>query len=102
MSAASARKVRSDLAIAFLSNTFDKFVGYVIILLIARQLSQEAVGELFYVTALVAIVALFTNLGTGGYLTRAIAQEPDRATHHLSAILSVRLVLLFIFLTGLT
>ena len=94
-------KTRSDLLLAFFSNTFDKVVGYVIILLTARQLSQEAIGEWFYVVALVAFVVLFTNLGTGGYLTRSIAQEPKKATYHLSEILSIRIILLFASLSAL-
>jgi PST family polysaccharide transporter len=94
-------KTHSDLLLAFFSNTFDKVVGYVIILMTARQLSQEAIGEWFYVVALVAFVALFTNLGTGGYLTRSIAQEPQNATHHLSEILSIRIILLVALLSAL-
>ena len=48
-----------------------------------------------------AFVVLFTNLGTGGYLTRSIAQEPKKATYHLSEILSIRIILLFASLSAL-
>lgn len=95
------RKTKIDLLLAGSNHLHEKLVGYLVIMLLARHLDKPVMGELFFAAALTYFVGLFTDLGTGQYLIRRIAEDASRATDHLAAVLSLRLPLAALVFAGL-
>jgi O-antigen/teichoic acid export membrane protein len=98
------RKVGRDLRLTFFSHFFLKFVGYLVLVVLARYVEKGQVGEFFFALSLASLFVLGTELGTGNYLMRAVACEPGDATEEFSRVLSMRLALAapyFLALNGL-
>ena len=85
------QSVELDLALATSSDVLRKLLGYVVLATLARALSTSDMGELFFAMTFASMFALVTELGTHRYLTRKVAQRPERAIDHLSEVLSLRL-----------
>lgn len=98
------RKVRRDLRLTFFSHFFLKFVGYLVLVVLARYVEKGQVGEFFFALSLASLFVLCTELGTGNHLMRAVACEPREAMEEFSRVLSLRLALAapyFLALNGL-
>lgn len=83
-------KVRSDLALGFGSQVFYKLVGYLVLAMLARHLSQGDLGRFLYASTLAGVAVLFTELGTSDQLVRAVARDPERAGAWVGRVLSMR------------
>jgi O-antigen/teichoic acid export membrane protein len=93
-----------DLALATSSDVLRKLLGYVVLATLARALSTSDMGELFFAMTFASMFAMLTELGTHRYLTRKVAQEPERAIEHLSEVLSLRVPIVgaaFLLLNGI-
>jgi O-antigen/teichoic acid export membrane protein len=98
------QSVELDLALATSSDVLRKLLGYVVLATLARSLSTSDMGELFFAMTFASMFAMLTELGTHRYLTRKVAQRPERAIEHLSEVLSLRLPALgaaFLLLNGI-
>ncbi|HVG00199.1 MAG TPA: oligosaccharide flippase family protein [Chloroflexia bacterium] len=98
------RKVGRDLRLTFFSHFFLKFVGYLVLVVLARYVEKGQVGEFFFALSLASLFVLCTELGTGNHLMRAVACEPGEAPEEFSRVLSLRLALAapyFLALNGL-
>lgn len=98
------RKVGRDLRLTFFSHFFLKFVGYLVLVVLARYVEKGQVGEFFFALSLTSLWVLCTELGTGNHLMRAVACEPGEAREEFSRVLSLRLALAvpyFLALNGL-
>jgi O-antigen/teichoic acid export membrane protein len=71
-----------------------KLVGFLIIAIMTRYFSKEALGEYFLAVAIGTIVAQATELGTSRHLIRSVARRTDDAMSQLSLVLSLRLPLM--------
>jgi O-antigen/teichoic acid export membrane protein len=97
-------KVDQDLFWASFSHLFQKTAGYLILMLLARYLDREKMGQLLFTATLASFLALPTELGTSRYLIREIAGKPERALGFFSEVTSLRLPILlisFVLMNGL-
>jgi len=92
-------KIRSDLALSFGSQVAYKFVGYLVLAVLARYLSLDDLGKFFYASTLAGVAVLFTELGTSDLLVRAVAQDRARAASWIGQVLSLRVPLLTGYVT---
>lgn len=95
-------KVRNDLVVSFGSQAFYKLVGYLVLAMLARHLTQGDLGRFMYASTLAGVAVLFTELGTSDHLVRAVARERERAGEWLGQVLSLRGPLLGGYLALLT
>ena len=91
-------KTRRDLLIAFGSQFGFKILGFAVLALIARRLSQPEYGKLMFALTLCEMTVLVTDLGASTDLTRRVAAAPGGARRRLEAVLSARLPLLAAYL----
>jgi O-antigen/teichoic acid export membrane protein len=101
-------KSTRDLAIGFGSQTVFKLLGFIVLALLARQLSQDDYGKLMFALSLTGVAVLLTDLGASNDLIRRVAAAPDEARRRIEGVLSARLPLMaayFVFVcawVGLT
>ncbi len=87
-------KTRRDLLIGFGSQLGFKALGFVVLALMARQLSQADYGKLMFALTLCGVTVLATDLGASTHLVRRVAASPGGARRRLEALLSARVPLL--------
>lgn len=92
---------RRDLLIAFASQFGFKILGFAILALMARGLSQADYGKLMFALTLCGVTVLATDLGASADLSRRVAAAPTGARRRLEAVLSARLPLVAAFLVVL-
>lgn len=91
-------KTRRDLLIAFVSQFGFKLLGFAVLALMARRLSQADYGKLMFALTLCGVTVLVTDLGASTDLSRRVAAAPAGARRRLEAVLSARLPLLAAYL----
>jgi len=91
-------KTRRDLLIAFVSQFGYKILGFGLLALMARALSQSDYGKLMFALTLCGLTVPVTDLGASTDLTRQIAAAPEGARRRLEEVLSARLPLLAAYL----
>ena len=91
-------KTRRDLLVAFASQFGYKILGFALLALMARALSQADYGKLLFALTLCGVTVLVTDLGASSDLTRRVAAEPAGALSRLEAVLSARLPLAVVYL----
>jgi O-antigen/teichoic acid export membrane protein len=91
-------KTRRDLLIAFASQFGFKLLGFAVLALMARRLSQTEYGKLMFALTLCDMTVLVTDLGASTDLARRVAAAPGEARARLEAVLSARLPLLAAYL----
>ncbi|HET6578889.1 MAG TPA: flippase [Gemmatimonadales bacterium] len=91
-------KTRRDLLIAFASQFGFKLLGFVVLALMARRLSQAEYGKLMFALTLCGVTVLATDLGASTDLSRRVAAVPGGARRRLGTVLSARLPLLAAYL----
>ena len=91
-------RIRRDLLIAFASQLGFKLLGFVVLALMARRLSQADYGKLMFALTLCGVTVLVTDLGASTDLSRRVAAAPAGARRRLEAVLSARLPLLAAYL----
>ena len=91
-------KTRRDLLIAFASQFVFKILGFAVLALMARRLSQADYGKLMFALTLCGVSVLVTDLGASTDLARRVATAPAGALRRLEAVLSARLPLLAAYL----
>jgi O-antigen/teichoic acid export membrane protein len=90
-----------DLVTGLISQVGYKALGFVILALLARQLSHQDYGKLMFALSLCLLTAMITDLGASFDLVRRVAARPAGARRRLTLILSARLPLLVLYLIGL-
>ena len=98
-----AGKNTRDLAIGFGSQSVFKLLGFIVLALLARQLSQDDYGKLMFAMSLTGVAVLLTDLGASNDLIRRVAAAPDEARQRIEGVLSARLPLMgayFVFVCG--
>ena len=88
------KKIKSDLMLALSSQLFTKLLGFVVAAMLARHLDKSDMGEFFFAATYTWVFALLTELGTGKYLMRRIAEDEREVNSHLSDVLSLRVPLM--------
>jgi O-antigen/teichoic acid export membrane protein len=91
-------KTRRDLLVAFVSQFGFKMLGFALLALMARALSQADYGKLLFALTLSGVTVLVTDLGASNDLSRRVAAEPAGALSRLEAVLSARLPLVLVYL----
>jgi O-antigen/teichoic acid export membrane protein len=91
-------KTRRDLLIAFASQFGFKILGFALLALMARALSQADYGKLMFALTLCGVTVLLTDLGASTDLSRRVAAAPAGARRRLEAVLSARLPLVAAYL----
>ena len=91
-------KTRRDLLVAFTSQFGFKILGFGLLALIARALSQGEYGKLMFALTLCEVTVLVTDLGASTDLSRRVAAAPAVARDRLEAVLSARLPLVAAYL----
>jgi O-antigen/teichoic acid export membrane protein len=91
-------KTRRDLLIAFVSQFGFKLLGFAVLALMARRLSQAEYGKLMFALTLCGVTVLVTDLGASTDLARRVAAAPAGARRRLEAVLSARLPLFAAYL----
>lgn len=91
-------KTRRDLLIAFASQFGFKILGFALLALLARGLSQADYGKLMFALTLCGVTVLVTDLGASSDLSRRVAAAPAGARRRLEAVLSARLPLVAAYL----
>jgi O-antigen/teichoic acid export membrane protein len=86
-------KTKRDLLIGFGSQLAFKALGFVVLALMARRLSQADYGKLMFALTLCGVTVLVTDLGASTDLVRRVAASPGGARRRLEAVLSARLPL---------
>jgi O-antigen/teichoic acid export membrane protein len=90
------------LLIAFVSQFGYKILGFALLALLARALSQADYGKLMFALTLCGVTVPVTDLGASTDLSRRVAAEPEGALGRLEAVLSARLPLLVAYLVLLS
>jgi O-antigen/teichoic acid export membrane protein len=91
-------KVRRDLVTAFASQLAFKVLGFAVLAVMARLLSQAEYGKLMFALTLCGVTVLITDLGASTDLSRRVAAAPAGARRRLEAVLSARLPLIAAYL----
>jgi O-antigen/teichoic acid export membrane protein len=86
-------QTRRDLIVAFASQFGYKVLGFGLLALMARGLSQTDYGKLMFALTLCALTVPVTDLGASTDLARRVASAPNGARRRLEAVLSARLPL---------
>lgn len=86
-------QTRRDLLIAFVSQFGYKILGFAMLALMARGLSQTDYGKLMFALSLCAMTVPVTDLGASTDLARRVAAAPAGARRRLEAVLSARVPL---------
>jgi O-antigen/teichoic acid export membrane protein len=94
-------KTRRDLLIAFASQFGYKILGFAVLAVMARLLSQAEYGKLMFALTLCGVTVLVTDLGASTDISRRVAAAPGGARRRLEAVLSARLPLVGAFLVFL-
>jgi O-antigen/teichoic acid export membrane protein len=89
----SRKKISADLFFATFGEVLQKVVGYIVLIVLARQLDKDSMGQFFVASTIAMIAAAATELGTGRHLIRAIATSPQDALRNLGDVLSLRIPL---------
>jgi O-antigen/teichoic acid export membrane protein len=89
---------RRDLVVGFASQLAFKLLGFAVLALMARRLSQADYGKLMFALTLCGVTVLATDLGASTDLARRVAAAPGGARRRLEAVLSARLPLLAAYL----
>jgi PST family polysaccharide transporter len=89
---------RRDLLIAFASQFGFKILGFGLLALMARALSQAEYGKLMFALTLCEVTVLVTDLGASTDLARRVAAAPAGARDRLEAVLSARVPLVAAYL----
>lgn len=95
------RKVQRDLLLATSTNILQKLFGTIVIVVLARHLDKASMGELFFAIAAATMASILTELGMSTHLNRKAASDPGTALAELSAIISLRLVLIALLLLAI-
>lgn len=95
-------KTKRDLLLGFGSQVVFKALGFVVLALLARQLTQADYGKLMFALTLCGVTVLATDLGASTDLVRRVAAAPEAARRRLGAVLSARLPLLVAYVVLLT
>ena len=95
-------RTRRHLLIAFSSQLGFKLLGFAVLALMARGLSQAEYGKLMFALTLCGVTVLVTDLGASTDLSRRVAAAPGGARRRLEAVLSARLPLLAAYLVLLS
>jgi O-antigen/teichoic acid export membrane protein len=90
-------KTRRDLLVAFASQFGYKILGFALLALMARGLSQSDYGKLMFALTLCAMTVPVTDLGASTDLARRVAAAPGGARRRLAAVLSARLPLAAVY-----
>jgi PST family polysaccharide transporter len=91
-------QTRRHLLIAFASQFGFKILGFALLALMARGLSQADYGKLMFALTLCGVTVLATDLGASTDLSRRVAAAPAGARRRLEAVLSARLPLVAAYL----
>jgi O-antigen/teichoic acid export membrane protein len=91
-------KTRRDLLVSFASQFGFKMLGFALLALMARALSQADYGKLLFALTLCGVTVLVTDLGASTDLSRRVAAAPADALSRLQAVLSARLPLVAAYL----
>jgi O-antigen/teichoic acid export membrane protein len=83
-------RISTDLVLATGIELVQKLASYFVLAMLARRFDSAAMGGLFLVLAIAQLAAAATELGTGRYLVREVAQRPDEALARLGAVLTLR------------
>jgi O-antigen/teichoic acid export membrane protein len=89
-----AAQTRVRIALVGGSQLLQKLVGFLIIAMMTRYFTRQALGEYFLAMAIGTITAQATELGTGRHLIRTVARDPGSAMRQLSLVFSLRLPLM--------
>ena len=89
-------QARVRIALVGGSQLVQKLVGFLIIAIMTRYFSREALGEYFLAVAIGTIVAQTTELGTSRHLIRSVARRTADAMGQLSLVLSLRVPLMLL------
>ncbi|MEO6057261.1 MAG: oligosaccharide flippase family protein, partial [Gemmatimonadales bacterium] len=91
-------RTRRGLVIGFASQLAFKLLGFAVLAMMARRLSQADYGKLMFALTLCGVTVLVTDLGASTDLARQVAAAPGGARRQLEAVLSARLPLLAAYL----
>ena len=89
------------MGLALFSQLFYKLVGYVVLVVLARHLAKDLMGEFFFAATLATSLAMLTELGLNTLLVRETARSPSDGLRRASQVLSIRLPLLGLYLAAL-
>ncbi|HEY7529811.1 MAG TPA: oligosaccharide flippase family protein [Gemmatimonadota bacterium] len=89
------------MGLALFSQLFYKLAGYVVLVVLARHLAKDRMGEFFFAATLAMSLAMLTELGLNTLLVREAARAPADGARRLSEVLSIRLPLLGLYLAAL-
>ncbi|MDH3222528.1 MAG: oligosaccharide flippase family protein [Gemmatimonadota bacterium] len=87
-------KPRLDLVVAFGSQAGYKFLGFLVLAMLARALTHADYGLLMFSISLAMLAASLTDLGISQDLVRRAAADPDGALRRAGTVLSARMPLL--------
>ena len=91
-------RTRRHLLISFASQLGFKLLGFAVLAMMARRLSQADYGKLMFALTLCGVTVLVTDLGASSDLSRRVAAAPAGARRRLETVLSARLPLLGAYL----
>lgn len=86
------------MGLALFSQLFYKLAGYVVLVVLARHLAKDRMGEFFFAATVAMSLAMLTELGLNTMLVRDTARSPGEGARRLSEVLSIRLPLLGLYL----
>ncbi len=97
-----AKKAVKGIAVVFIINIIAAFVGYLIRIVLARNLTVAEYGLFFAVFTLINFLAMFSNLGTGQALVKYIPEflvkkKPDKIKSSIVIAVGIQLVIITFF-----
>lgn len=90
------RKVRADILLYTSSQFLYKLVGYGVLMMLTRHLSQDRMGEFFLAASLAGVTAMLAELGTNSYMTRSLASRADERVTIFSEVISFQIPLMLV------
>lgn len=90
-------KIRLDLVFSLSSQFFYKLLGFGILAILTRHMSQSEFGELSFVLAVCTMAVFFTDIGYNTNAVRQISCQPEWTNDYLGDVLTVRVILLLVF-----
>ena len=86
-------KLKRDIIWYLSANIFYKFVGYIVIVILARYLGKDTLGKYFFALSFVGLFVILSEWGINPLLTRVISRDRSDTYNYMSHIMGLRIIL---------
>ena len=84
--------IRRDTVAIFAAQTFYRLSGFILLIVLSRQLGATDIGAFFFAVAFAESLIVVSHFGTSAIMARRVASSPGEAAGHFAPLLGFRLL----------